>query len=79
MFIYVCVKSPVLVDCGDPDPPANGTVTTPTGTEFGHPAIYACDDDFVLSSCEIRTCLYTGVWSGIAPTCDPIRKCKNIQ
>ena len=60
------------VDCEDPDVPSNGMIDTPSGTTVGHPAIYNCSSDYILNGQETRWCLISGMWSGIAPTCDPV-------
>lgn len=48
--------------------PANGVVSF-AGTTFRSVATYTCNDGYVISGNEQRTCLETGEWSGQIPTC----------
>ena len=60
--LSAAVECPVLTD------PLNGSVFFTT-TTFNSVATYECDDGFILSGSEQRTCLETGQWSGEDPTC----------
>ena len=57
------------MDCGTLTNPANGQVSHTAGTTFGKTANYTCDPGYILVGGKTRTCQATGVWSGIAPTC----------
>ena len=71
--IYVSISIfYIKADCGDPATPGNGTVSTPTGTTEGNPAIYECFVGYMLNGQPIRICLGNGMWSGVEPTCDPM-------
>ena len=56
------------LDCGQLNPPTNGTVITPDGTLEGRIAIYEYNDGFMRYGDSQRTC-QVGGWSGVAPTC----------
>jgi CUB/sushi domain-containing protein len=56
-------------DCSNLPKPANGTVTTPTGTTFGAVATYACDVGYNPVGATTRTCQGDRTWSGTAATC----------
>ena len=43
---------------------------TVTGLTTGSTAIYTCDTGFELVGTGFRTCLASGVWSGIDPVCN---------
>ena len=59
------------VDCGRLSDPANGNVTTLDGTTFESLAEYRCNKGYVLTYPASRTCLSSGLWSGMAPRCEP--------
>ena len=65
------------VDCGHLFSPANGYVNLAGGTVFGDIAMYSCYTGYRLSGTSNRECLYTGSWSGNAPTCN--RKSLELQ
>ena len=58
----------VVVICGDPGIPANGTRIGSTFT-FDSTVNYTCDDRFKLIGQIRRNCLSSGNWSGDLPTC----------
>ena len=58
----------VVVSCGDPGIPTNGTRIGSTFT-FANNVIYTCDDGFKLIGDIRRNCLPGGNWSGDLPTC----------
>ncbi|XP_077497502.1 P-selectin-like [Amblyomma americanum] len=63
----------LLIDCGEPRPLEDGDVYLVNGTStFLSVARYTCGDNFTLSGVETRTCLETGFWSDVEPTCDMI-------
>jgi formylglycine-generating enzyme required for sulfatase activity len=58
------------VSCGALPNPANGRVTTPTGTEFNDVATYTCNSGYTRASgSATRTCQATATWSGSAAVC----------
>ena len=63
------------MDCGSLSDPANGFVTTHGGTTFESLATYTCNEGFVLSSTGAGTCLSSGRWSFMAPTCESDSEC----
>jgi hypothetical protein len=62
----------VVVSCGALSSPANGSVSTPTGVEYADVATYGCAEGYQVDSAATRTCLATGLWSGVAPSCAPV-------
>ena len=64
------MMSPFLtaVKCGILTSPANGRVSHTAGT-FGQAATYSCNTGYTCVGVSTRVCQATGVWSGIAPTC----------
>lgn len=62
----------VSVDCGSLRNPDNGQVTIPAGTTAGAQASYSCLTGFTLVGAVTRTCLATGAWSGLEPTCTEV-------
>ena len=53
--------------------PQNGTIDCSLGDD-GQPnpgdfCLFACDDGFVLSRSDRRTCLESGAWSGLETAC----------
>ena len=60
-----------VVNCKHPGVPANGNVNL-TNTTLGCTVTYTCNIPFVLCGDDTRTCLPTGVWSGVAPSCNLI-------
>ena len=58
----------VVVSCGDPGFPANGTRIGSTFT-FANKVNYTCDDGFKLIGDIRNICLPSGNWSGDLPTC----------
>ncbi len=66
LYLFIAMMCPNLEN------PLNGGVTFSDGTSFGSVATYNCDDGFVISGNERRSCLSGGIWSGSDPKC--IRK-----
>ena len=62
----------VAVSCGALGGPANGSVSTPTGVEYTDVATYACVVGYQVNGAATRTCLASGLWSGVAPSCAPV-------
>ena len=62
-YFFIAIQCDALFD------PANGTVST-TGTGVGDTATYTCDDGYELSGSGTLTCLSSGEWSGLLPTCE---------
>ena len=58
----------IASDCGDLRAPRNGMVET-TGTKYWDTATYSCIAGYYLVGESERTCEDTGLWSGVAPTC----------
>jgi hypothetical protein len=59
------------VDCGAPQPPANGGVAYTT-TTHGSTATYSCDSGYDLVGSATVTCQTDGTWSDAPPSCDPV-------
>ena len=67
---YACLKIFLTaIDCGQLDPPANGTVDTSQGSLLGAVATYSCDPSFTLVGTATRQCQEDETWSGESPTC----------
>ena len=58
------------IDCGQLDPPANGTVDTSQGSLLGAVATYSCDPSFTLVGTATRQCQEDETWTGESPTCE---------
>ena len=50
------------VNCGDPEPPVNGSVDTPPHTREGASVMYRCNDGFRPSADFPSTCTNTAMW-----------------
>lgn len=59
------------VDCGVLAAPRNGLVSASV-TTFESVAEYECDAGYTLLGDRFRACGEEGLWSGAAPTCEPI-------
>ena len=64
----ICYLYNAVVMCDTLSSPSNGSVFQ-TGTTFGETANYTCNPGFKLMGESTRICQDTGLWSGIAPTC----------
>ena len=58
------------VQCPALTSPANGRVLVPSRL-VGGVARYSCSQGFSLTGSSSRTCLSTGRWNGVQPTCQP--------
>jgi hypothetical protein len=63
------------IDCGAPDAPDHGSVSTSNGTTYGRAATHACDTGYALSGDAERTCQADGSWSGTTPACVDVDAC----
>ena len=68
---YIELVYPRDLDCGQPRPPTNGSVTTPEGSSEGSVAVFTCDNGFKLVGTGTVACLSTGRWSQSSPICQP--------
>ena len=66
MLTYLAV-----VSCGELAGPDNGAVSV-TNTTFASTATYSCNDGYSLVGDTTRTCLASGLWSGVVPNCTGI-------
>ena len=57
------------VDCGALMNPTNGQVDTSSGTTFVDRATYTCNIGHNRVGTSSRTCLASGMWSSVQPTC----------
>ncbi len=62
------------VECSALQPIPNGAITYGPDTiadyDVGTVATHSCNDGFILGAgSEIRTCLNSGIWSGLIPVC----------
>ncbi len=57
------------VDCGALMNPTNGQVDTSSGTTFVDRATYTCNIGHNRVGTSSRTCLASGIWSSVQPTC----------
>ena len=69
LSMLVTYANNYIVDCGDPDSPANGDVSYTTTTE-GSVADYSCDEGYDLNGVTQRICQSNNTWSGDVPTCE---------
>ena len=58
----------IVIDCGDPGMPDDGT-TMGTSTTFGSVVTHACNEGFLLGGEARRECLSNSMWSAPLPTC----------
>ena len=72
---YLLTSIRMAVNCGNLPDPANGNVTNLGGTTFESLAEYRCIDGYKLSYPAGRTCLSSGLWSGMAQRCEPEPVC----
>ena len=66
LFLYAAV------DCGDLSAPSNGGVNIDGGTLYPTgKAVYQCNVGYELVGAvlDTRSCLSTGLWSGVEPMC----------
>ena len=59
----------ILEDCGSPDSPENGAVSTISGTTFGNIATYTCNEGYNLIGVSDVTCPAVGSWPTPYPSC----------
>ncbi len=62
------------MECQALAPIPNGAITygpdMTAGFDVGTMATHSCNDGFILGAgSEIRTCLNSGIWSGLTPVC----------
>ncbi|XP_037529737.1 CUB and sushi domain-containing protein 3 isoform X2 [Rhipicephalus sanguineus] len=61
------------IDCGEPRPLEDGDVYLVNGTStYLSVSRYSCGDNFTLNGVDTRTCLETGLWSDVEPSCEMI-------
>lgn len=51
-----------VVNCGDPSPPANGTLSSYSHTREGSTVDFQCHEGFVPSEIRTATCTYQQRW-----------------
>ena len=66
---YDAINWLTVIDCGAPEIPQNGRISTPEGTTVGSKALYFCNDGYVLFGAEFRTCQENGQWFPGVPIC----------
>ena len=69
-FQWICLLIALVVSCGQPARPTNGSVDTSAGTSFGDVARYSCDGGYTLIGLNETTCQADGLWNGSVPTCE---------
>ncbi|XP_052776199.1 sushi, von Willebrand factor type A, EGF and pentraxin domain-containing protein 1-like isoform X1 [Mya arenaria] len=62
----------VPIDCRNPPLVANSIITDSGDHTYNNEVSYNCEVGFRLLGERVHKCLETGVWSGIAPICEPI-------
>ena len=67
----------LVIDCGDPGTPSNGSRTGSVFT-FGGTVRYRCNQGYKLSGSDIRKCEASGRWSGNKTECKGRSKYKII-
>ena len=68
------LPSCILIDCGNPESPAFGTVDF-FNTTAGSLAMFYCEEGHRLVGVAQQTCLDNRTWSGAVPTCVAITRC----
>ena len=58
------------VECGDLPIPSNGAVSYSDTTLINSVATFTCSEGYIVTGDSTRTCLVTGMWSGIQPSCE---------
>ncbi|XP_064397052.1 sushi, von Willebrand factor type A, EGF and pentraxin domain-containing protein 1-like isoform X2 [Halichondria panicea] len=61
-----------VVECGDLPIPSNGAVSYSDTTLINSVATFTCSEGYIVTGDSTRTCLLTGMWSGIQPSCEPV-------
>ena len=56
--------------CGNLAAPTNGTMDFPSPPVIGSMANFTCGACYTLMGSSTLTCLDTGLWDAVAPTCD---------
>jgi len=64
----------VEVDCGQPVPPKNGTVSVPSGTTLGAEVTFECNIGFKLDGNASNVCQPSKHWEPGTPNCQLICK-----
>ena len=70
--MYLCTYN-VVVDCGNPDTPTNGSISF-SSTNYSSEANISCDEGYVLIGESVRNCTESGTWSNPEVEC----RCKAI-
>ena len=52
----------MIVDCGDPLPPNNGSIRSYTNTREGTSITFECDEGFLPSAPMNSTCMGNAMW-----------------
>jgi len=71
-MLYICILKLagfVAVDCGQPMPPTNGTVSVTNGTLYGAEVYFECDSGFRLDGNVSSVCNWSGLWESGTATC----------
>ena len=66
LLVYLILEP--VVDCGQLQSIAFGAVGAVSTTEDSV-AVYTCENGYQLIGTSVRTCLSSGLWSGIPPVC----------
>ncbi|XP_064397056.1 sushi, von Willebrand factor type A, EGF and pentraxin domain-containing protein 1-like isoform X3 [Halichondria panicea] len=61
-----------VVECGDLPIPSNGIVSYSDTTLINSVATFTCSESYIVTGDSTRTCLLTGMWSGIQPSCERV-------
>ena len=73
--LIIIISSMLIVNCGVPMPPTNGSLGNYAHTREGATVTYKCDDGFRPSAIHNSTCSITGYW-----TPDPeLHNCTFVQ
>ena len=69
-LVSIPVSPSYTVECGDLPIPSNGIVSYSDTTLINSVATFTCSESYIVTGDSTRTCLLTGMWSGIQPSCE---------
>ena len=67
MFIFIV--SLVVIECGEPQVPVNGSIASTFSTIYGSVIKYTCSEGSILVGYDSAVCTDSGEWSNPGPDC----------